>query len=160
MRLIKATRQELPGVREMLLELGNGENGFTGADFGCGRMTLEEQLLFLEEMSEGMNLKPEWVPMTTFWFVNDENEPIGMSRLRHELNDWLLSHGGHIGYHIRASQRRKGYGILLLRPGMRCSVARKDLTQSFCTAGSSVMPWKKHSSNSAENSEGFSCAAR
>jgi predicted acetyltransferase len=37
-----------------------------------------------------------------------------MSRLRHELNDVLLYHGGHIGYYVRAAVRGRGYGTVLL----------------------------------------------
>jgi len=39
---------------------------------------------------------------------------LGESRLRHSLTPALEHHGGHIGYVIRPSQRRKGYGTLIL----------------------------------------------
>lgn len=34
--------------------------------------------------------------------------------IRHELNDYLLQYGGHIGYGVRSSQRRKGYASQML----------------------------------------------
>lgn len=54
------------------------------------------------------------VPCSTFWLV-DGDEWIGRVSLRHTLNDWLLQFGGHIGYGIRPSRRRQGYGTMGLR---------------------------------------------
>jgi len=34
---------------------------------------------------------------------------VGMANIRHYLNDFLLRHGGHIGYCILPEERRKGY---------------------------------------------------
>ena len=40
------------------------------------------------------------------------------ARLRHEVNEHLLQMGGHIGYDIRPSRRRQGYGKLILKYGL------------------------------------------
>ena len=58
--------------------------------------------------------RPGSVPETIFWLIGDE-EFIGRTSLRHSLNAKLLQFGGHIGYEIRPTQRRKGYGKLILR---------------------------------------------
>jgi predicted acetyltransferase len=42
------------------------------------------------------------------------DEVLGAGRLRHRLNAALEAWGGHIGYDIKPSQRRIGYGTLLL----------------------------------------------
>lgn len=39
---------------------------------------------------------------------------IGMIDIRHRLNDYLLKHGGHIGYSVRKYERRKGYAKEML----------------------------------------------
>jgi predicted acetyltransferase len=39
---------------------------------------------------------------------------LGTARLRHRLNESLRNAGGHIGYDIRPSERRKGYGNAIL----------------------------------------------
>lgn len=39
---------------------------------------------------------------------------IGMIDIRHSLNDYLLKFGGHIGYSVRKSERRKGYAKKML----------------------------------------------
>jgi len=61
----------------------------------------------------GLNLKPGWVPATTFWLV-DDRKFIGTISIRHELTPFLRSFGGHIGYGIRYSECNKGYGTMLL----------------------------------------------
>lgn len=57
---------------------------------------------------------PGLVPETTFWLV-DGNTFLGRISIRHILNDALRQIGGHIGYEVRPSQRRKGYGLLMLK---------------------------------------------
>ncbi|OJU40859.1 MAG: GNAT family N-acetyltransferase [Microbacterium sp. 69-10] len=42
-----------------------------------------------------------------FW-ITDDGEVVGFIAFRRELNDWLSSYGGHIGYAVRPSRRREG----------------------------------------------------
>jgi predicted acetyltransferase len=42
-----------------------------------------------------------------FW-ITDDGETVGFIAFRRELNDWLRSYGGHIGYSVRPSRRREG----------------------------------------------------
>lgn len=51
--------------------------------------------------------------LVLYWLY-DNDKPIGYGKLRHRLNNNLLELGGHIGYVIRPSERRKGYGTRLL----------------------------------------------
>ena len=53
------------------------------------------------------------VPCTYFWIVED-GEFLGYLAMRHELNDWLLEEGGHIGYSVRPSRRREGHAARAL----------------------------------------------
>ena len=62
---------------------------------------------------KSINLKPNRVPQTTYWLV-DGDKFIGEIGIRHELNDFLLQYGGHIGYGIRYSCWGKGYGTKML----------------------------------------------
>jgi predicted acetyltransferase len=66
------------------------------------------------QRESGHEVAVGWVPDSHFWLV-DGGRVLGCSRLRHRLTSELEREGGHIGYDIRPSARRKGYGTLLLR---------------------------------------------
>ncbi len=55
------------------------------------------------------------VPATTYFLVDEQGKVYGSLNLRHSLNNYLLKVGGHIGYGIRPSMRRKGYASMMLR---------------------------------------------
>ncbi|MDL4813500.1 GNAT family N-acetyltransferase [Actinomadura opuntiae] len=55
-----------------------------------------------------------FVPSTTFWLV-DGPEFLGRIQLRHRLTEWLRDVGGHIGYDVRKSARRRGHASRMLR---------------------------------------------
>ena len=55
-----------------------------------------------------------YVPATLFFLVDDTGRILGASHFRHELNEALIQYGGHIGYGIRPSERRKGYSTKML----------------------------------------------
>lgn len=63
--------------------------------------------------AEGKNLPEGYVPQTNFWLV-DNGEYVGSVRVRHTMNEHLKHVGGHIGYNIRPSKRRHGYGGTIL----------------------------------------------
>ncbi|WP_183092527.1 GNAT family N-acetyltransferase [Nocardioides stalactiti] len=53
------------------------------------------------------------VPSTYYWITAEDGGPddevIGFLNLRHDLNDFLLEEGGHIGYSVRPARRRQGH---------------------------------------------------
>jgi predicted acetyltransferase len=53
------------------------------------------------------------VPFSLHWLVEDD-EFIGEAQVRYRLNQHLIREGGHVGYGIRPSRRRQGYGRLIL----------------------------------------------
>jgi len=55
-----------------------------------------------------------YVPQTHFWLIDNE-EFVGEVSMRHRLTDSLTKYGGHIGYAIRPTKRRMGYGTVILR---------------------------------------------
>lgn len=56
------------------------------------------------------------VPSTCYFLVNGaEKRILGSLDIRHSLNEGLLIRGGHIGYGVRPSERRKGLGKKMLR---------------------------------------------
>ncbi|MCL2415291.1 MAG: GNAT family N-acetyltransferase [Defluviitaleaceae bacterium] len=60
------------------------------------------------------------VPATTYFGMHN-GEIIGTIQIRHKLNEHLMQSGGHIGYGIRPSERRKGYATQMLKLALdRC----------------------------------------
>ncbi|MEO8247463.1 MAG: GNAT family N-acetyltransferase [Chloroflexota bacterium] len=58
-----------------------------------------------------------YVPDTLLWFAEGA-EWIGRLSIRHRLNEMLLEVGGHIGYDVRPSARRRGHGTEMLRQAL------------------------------------------
>lgn len=68
----------------------------------------------LLDAHNGINLPDSWVPDSTYWLVTHHNRIVGAVNIRHSLTEHLFNAGGHIGYGIRPSERRKGYATKLL----------------------------------------------
>lgn len=59
--------------------------------------------------------RPEgFVPCTNLWWA-DGDEFLGRIAVRHGLNAFLREWGGHIGYDMRPSARRRGHATAMLR---------------------------------------------
>lgn len=58
-------------------------------------------------------------PGKTFFLIREnDNKLIGMINIRHDLNESMLKFGGHIGYGIRPTERKKGYNKINLYLGL------------------------------------------
>jgi predicted acetyltransferase len=61
------------------------------------------------------NPRPDgYVPCTTWWYV-DGDDYLGRIAVRHRLTEQLLEIGGHIGYDVRPSARRRGHATRMLQ---------------------------------------------
>ena len=72
----------------------------------------------INEQAKGINVSDGHVPSTTLWLI-DNDQFIGRVSIRHELNEKLTKSGGHIGYYIRRSKRKMGYGMQILKLGLQ-----------------------------------------
>jgi len=65
------------------------------------------------------NVEKPRVPALTYFYVREEDDKIvGMINLRLALNDFLRTEGGHIGYCIRPTERRKHYATEMLKKAL------------------------------------------
>jgi predicted acetyltransferase len=109
-----ALAESLVGFAQELARRGETFQG-VGEGGPLGHGDVPEYLRRLDAMRRGQNLAPDRVPMSSYWLVADGPEVVGISRLRHRLTPLLRQHGGHIGFVVRPSLRRRGHGIVLLR---------------------------------------------
>jgi predicted acetyltransferase len=65
------------------------------------------------DAAEESRRPPGHVPSTSMWGVEGE-EYLGRLTIRHRLTPSLLTVGGHIGYDVRPSARRRGHATAML----------------------------------------------
>ncbi|MDP4008356.1 MAG: GNAT family N-acetyltransferase [Candidatus Peregrinibacteria bacterium] len=121
MRLVKPTKKYEKSWQEAMAEFRN-ENRKGFWNWIEEPIDLDSYIKLTEANENGQSLTVGSVASTTFWLI-DNNEFKGHTNIRHELNDYLKKFGGHIGYYIRPSERRKGYGTKIL--GLALIEARK-----------------------------------
>jgi predicted acetyltransferase len=76
--------------------------------------TIEAYVERIINHATGIDLPANWVPCTSYWLI-DNGRFVGHINIRHRLNDFLTNVAGHIGYAIRPSMRRQGYGTAILK---------------------------------------------
>lgn len=105
--------------KEEALEFINEFKQYNSQIHGVGGLdryldNYEEWLIKLEQDKKQIPSE-ERVPARTFFLVREsDNKIVGMVNIRLVLNEILKKNGGHIGYSIRPSERRKGYNKINL----------------------------------------------
>jgi predicted acetyltransferase len=88
----------------------------------------------LQDCAMGSEIAFGFVAHETFWLVDSEGSVVGVSNLRHTLTDSLRKVGGHIGYGIRPSARRRGYATLILRETL-VRARERGIARALVTCG-------------------------
>jgi len=66
-------------------------------------------------------------------YRESDDKVVGMIQIRHELNEYLYNFGGHIGYSVAPSERRKGYATAMLEQALdKCRDLRLDKVLLTC----------------------------
>lgn len=81
--------------------------------------SFEKYISILPKLSDISFLPVGHVPCTFLFAFNEQNEVIGRVSIRHELNETLSKVGGHIGYGVVPSHRRKGYATQILAESLK-----------------------------------------
>lgn len=79
---------------------------------------------------------PDWVTADQYMLMRPgEGRILGMINLRHYLNAFLAEYGGHIGFGVRPTERRKGYaGAMLMMCLEKCRQMGLDRVLLTCDA--------------------------
>jgi predicted acetyltransferase len=98
--------------RQGLLPSLPAEGAFPGVHFTREAIEDPEEFAamvrFLMGQRDPRTPRPRaYVPFTELWMAEGD-EYLGRISLRHELNELLFTWGGHIGYAVRPSARRRG----------------------------------------------------
>lgn len=110
-RLIQPCPEYRQSYCDYIAELGDEVRYPFPLDFD--HSDFDALLLRLANHARGIGVPEGFVANSTFWLV-DGGELVGVSNLRHALNERLREHGGHIGLGVRPSRRGQGFGSLLL----------------------------------------------
>lgn len=95
--------------------------------FLLGHMPGEDWVGFisrLKSQEKGENLAEGWEIAATFLVAEIDGQIAGRVSIRHSLNAFLASVGGHIGYCVLPNFRRRGVASAMLKHGIE--VAREN----------------------------------
>lgn len=71
-----------------------------------------------EQEAAGVDLPDGRVPCD-FLLADLDGTVVGRASIRHQLNDFLLNWGGHVGYGVGPAHRRRGYATEILRQSVQ-----------------------------------------
>lgn len=135
MKLIEPTGEycrEIQTYRNAFLECGDSMDGTGGLkQFEHP----EDWISYLEKHRDPLTIPKGRVPSSQYIYVReDENKIVGMIDIRHTLNDYLETYGGHIGYSVAPDERRKGYASQMLKEALiKCRELGIDRVLITCT---------------------------
>ena len=122
MRLVFPTLEYKEKATEYIREFYeyNSEiNGSGALDRFLRESTYEEWLVKIRKDIDIANVEKPRVPALTYFYVREEDDRIvGMINIRLALSDFLREEGGHIGYSVRPTERRKHYATDMLKAGV------------------------------------------
>ena len=115
-------------------EYDDNKEDYNGAFFIKDFDNYSELISRLDNYANGIMDNPNYVPYTCYVALTEEGKIVGLGSLRHELNDYLNQFGGHIGYSVVPSQRKKGYGTRILKLLLK-EAKNKNIKDVLLTCG-------------------------
>ena len=112
----------------------NGEEIINGSAL-LDKLDYEDWIKHIEKSSNPETVDENWVEASTFFVIRETDQRIiGMVDIRHRINKFLALFGGHIGYSVRPSERKKGYGTKILE-----SMPLEEFTEKFNRLGATKL---------------------
>lgn len=120
MKLVTPSLQRAKSFEEAIRECSSEEQRFefgTPGDISVLDYGIQRYIEELPLYAQWKNLPQGRVAQTTYRLIENDSF-IWQIKRRHELNAYLTTFGGHIGYVIRPSKRRQWYGTKILALGL------------------------------------------
>ena len=118
---VRVRESFLEAMREVVAEGNRAEAAYLGSEQTRYRVRWNSPGGFAEYVAtvraDGAETTPRRigiVPHTTWWWVEGEDY-LGRISVRYRLTDFLRDVGGHVGYYVRPSRRRRGHATAMLR---------------------------------------------
>lgn len=110
-RLEQATLSHRNAAEEMKKEFFDNNENVINDSALFDQMSFDEWLENTDRNHNPESVRSDWAVATTFFAIRQSDDKIlGMIDVRHELAiPFLKEYGGHIGYAVRSSERKKGY---------------------------------------------------
>ena len=100
--------------RTMLQDWHSANEPLSPWSIGLDTSDFEKYVNTLLDASKGIGMGYLQVPHSSFWLIDENQNILATSNLRHTLNEKLWVMGGHIGYGVAPSARRKGCATKIL----------------------------------------------
>ncbi|CAD5901751.1 conserved hypothetical protein [Carnobacterium maltaromaticum] len=115
----KMVYNDLPAIKKYKEEFIKSEENMDGTGGLSAAVNIEEWFCRSVENENENSLSDKLVPAIQYIYIDHStNKIIGMLQLRLKLNQYLTTIGGHIGYSINPTERKKGYGKQMLEQAL------------------------------------------
>lgn len=111
----KLCLNDVPEITEFKHEFEAYQSGMDGTG-NLFRSSAEAWLKEVSKMEDREN--PDTIPCLQYGLFQDNQKLLGLIQIRLVLKGYLISFGGHIGYCVRPTQRRKGYAKAMLEQAL------------------------------------------
>lgn len=116
--ILRALRiEDETSFRDAVCEFSASDTDIEFAFQYDGTSCFRDYVEMINAWPDGKHLPVQFVP-NTFYVGVLAGKIVGRLSLRHELNDYLERIGGHIGYCVIPSQRRRGHATEMLKQSL------------------------------------------